>query len=91
MIGIIDLVPKQTYVEVMTPRLWGGFCLMGSFAEIFGWNLKREEHESGNHKRRALYHHLQKPRRGKSYMGSTVRHARQGLRAGPSRFLLSSC
>lgn len=33
-----------------------------------------------DHRTGALHHHLQKPRKGKSYTGSRVRHARQGTR-----------
>lgn len=33
-----------------------------------------------DHRIGALHHHLQKPRSGQSYVGSTVRHARQGMK-----------
>lgn len=33
-----------------------------------------------DHRTGALHHHLQKPRSGQSYVGSTVRYARQDMR-----------
>lgn len=44
-----------------------------------------------DHRTGALRHHLQKPRKGKSYMGSVVRHARQGLRLRAPHTTLGSC
>lgn len=56
------------------------FCLIGAFREGFAgvWNKS----VSRGHRTGALHHHLQKPRKGRSYMGSVVRHARQGTRPG---------
>lgn len=44
-----------------------------------------------DHRTGALRHHLQKPRKGKSYTGSAVRRARQGLRLRAPHRTLGSC